>query len=274
VYRDTAAGRVPIQRLRAAFVAAGGQYAVSDVSAAWLWKFVPQPPSTVELSIRAGSGRRKAQEGFVLHRSRDLEPVEVVNHRTMLVTNPLRTLVDLAASVPPRTLAAAVDVALASQLVTIAGLETELERLSRKGRPGPAVVRRDLTKRGFIGVPDPSVLESKFQRVVRRIEPLGVPGPVAELKVGPDGEYRLDLAWEEVMFAVEVDGYVWHFSPEQSQRDNTRRRQLRRMGWFLQVYTWVDVVREPARVAREIVADYRQCAGARSLPGRPVQGGT
>jgi hypothetical protein len=274
VYRDTAAGRLPIQRLRAAFVAAGGQYAISDASAAWLWKLLPQPPMTVELSIRAGSGRRKAQEGFVLHRSRDLEPFEVVSHRTMLVTNPLRTLVDLAGSVLPLTLASAVDVALASKLVTLAGLEAELERLSRKGRPGPAALRRDLTNRGLIGVPDPSVLESKLQRVVQRIEPLGAPSPVAELKVGTDGEYRLDLAWEAVMFAIEVDGYVWHSSPEHSKRDNARRRQLRRMGWFLQVYTWVDVVREPSRVAREIVADYRQCAEARVLPGRPAQGRT
>jgi len=54
--------------------------------------------------------------------------------------------------------------------------------------------------------------------------------------------------------SIEVDGYVWHFSPEHQRRDHARRNQLIRAGWTLLVYTWRDVLEQPDRVAAEITA--------------------
>ena len=55
---------------------------------------------------------------------------------------------------------------------------------------------------------------------------------------------------------IEVDGYAYHSSPEQLQRDNARRNALEVEGWQFLVYTWLDVTREPRRVAAEIAAFY------------------
>jgi very-short-patch-repair endonuclease len=70
------------------------------------------------------------------------------------------------------------------------------------------------------------------------------------------GEYRLDFAYPELKLAIEVDGYVWHFSPEHTGRDNNRRNKLTLQGWQILVYTWREVADEPERVAREIAAAY------------------
>jgi very-short-patch-repair endonuclease len=75
--------------------------------------------------------------------------------------------------------------------------------------------------------------------------------------VGPDGEYRLDYAIPDAKVALEVDGYVWHFSPEHKRSDEARRRRLVLEGWRRLVYTWVDVMREPAGLAREYLAAIR-----------------
>ena len=68
--------------------------------------------------------------------------------------------------------------------------------------------------------------------------------------------------------AVEVDGYVWHFSPAQAQSDNKRRNRLRLAGWTVLVYSWLDVSKDQTRVITEIVGAYRQCQIlAAAVPG-------
>lgn len=264
VYRDASAPRIPYQALRAAFVAAGGYGVISHRSAAWIWGFVSLFPEQPELSIGAGSDAARKREGLIVHRSRDLNNAQIAIHRTLRVTTPLRTLVDLAAFVSPSTLADAIDAGLASKFITPAGLEAEIGRLSRPGRPGVGPLRRHLAERGFIGAPAPSVLESRMGRLILSIRPVRVPVPTPELCVGSEGEYRLDFAWPAVMFAVEVDGFAFHSSPESARRDKARRNQLRRSGWTLREYTWVDVVRDPERVQQEIASDYLGCLALRA----------
>jgi hypothetical protein len=169
------------------------------------------------------------------------------------VTDLLRTLVDLGACVTLKELTDALDRALAKRMLTIPDLLAALKHLGKRGRPGVRALRQILKERGFIGVPHPSVLESKTQRLFVRHR---LPLPHCELVTGKDGEYRLDFAYPELKLAVEVDGYVWHFSPEHTCRDNNRRNKLTLQGWQILVYTWREVVDEPERVAREIAAAY------------------
>jgi very-short-patch-repair endonuclease len=132
--------------------------------------------------------------------------------------------------------------------VTVAGLVAEANRLARQGRVGVPALRSALKRRDFVGQPHPSVLEIRTARAFRAHR---VRLPKAEVIAGPDGEYRLDYAIPDAMIALEVDGYVWHFSPEHKRRDEARRRQLVIEGWRLLVYTWVDVVGQPNVMVRE-----------------------
>jgi very-short-patch-repair endonuclease len=87
-----------------------------------------------------------------------------------------------------------------------------------------------------------------------------LPIPSAEHEQGPDGEYRLDFAYADRKLAIEVDGYVWHFSPDHLKRDHSRRNRLQAAGWRVLVYTWRDVTQDPGRVASEIAAAYGAAA--------------
>jgi hypothetical protein len=148
---------------------------------------------------------------------------------------------------------------VARRLVSIAALLAELRRLGKRGRPGVGALRELLKRRGFVGVPHPSVLESKTQRMFLTHK---LPLPECELVTGKEGEYRLDFAYPALKLAIEVDGYVWHFSPEHTRRDHNRRNALTLQGWVILVYSWRDITQEPARVAREIAEAYGNAIAA------------
>jgi very-short-patch-repair endonuclease len=253
VYRDTAVPRSGHQDLRAAHLATAGHGVASMLSAAWLWELLRKLPAQPELSIRRGA-RDCRIPGVTVHYVSDLDISQTTSRRNIPVTNPLRTLVDLAGSATTQTLTAAVDAALATRLVTVAGLSAELERLAHRGRPGIEAFRRHLLERGFAGAPAPSVLESKMCRLLAALD---VSMPSIEFRTDADGAYRLDFAWPEIWLAIEVDGYLYHSTPEHKERDEDRRNRLQRQGWKLQVYNWRQVCREPERVAAEIAGFYR-----------------
>jgi REase_MTES_1575/Transcriptional regulator, AbiEi antitoxin len=257
VYRHAATPSDAYQDLRAGYVATRGVGVVSHRSAAWVWGLLPGPRAMTELSVPTNGPRPRGHPHLIVHRSGDLDLSKVVHRHSIIVTNPLRTLVDIAGVIAPADLTEAVDAAAARHLVTIAGLAAELERLARPGRDGVGVLRRHLIERGFVGAPEPSVLEAHARRLVLRS---GLPLPEVELRVGEEGEYRLDIAWPAIRFTIEVDGYAWHFSPEHLRRDLSRRNVLEQLGWTIHVFTWHEVVNRPDKVIAQITATYRRLA--------------
>jgi very-short-patch-repair endonuclease len=234
-------------------LATGPTAVASHRSAAWLWGLIDHPPPAPELTLPGRDQRGRRLRGVAARQSTDLDDRRTIVRRGIPCTDALRTLVDLGAVVRTRCLSDAVDRALATRLVTVAGLIAELGRVGRPGRTGVGTLRRVLTERGFVGAPEPSVLESKAQRLFRRE---GLPVPSFELVTGPEGEYRLDTASQALLLAIEFDGYACHFSPEHLQRDHVRRNRLQAQGWRCLIYTWCDVVRSPRRVACEIADMY------------------
>jgi hypothetical protein len=256
VYRDAASPKTDHQTLRAACALTAPVGVASHQSAAWIWGMTDRPPERPVVTVPYEHHHGVRTSAVVVHRSKDLDAASVRQRRAIPTTDPLRTLVDLAATVTPQQLADAVDRALAKKLVSIPALLGELKRLGRQGRRGAGALRRLLNDRGFIGVPYPSVLESKTRRLFDRFR---LPVPDCEF-VTEEGAYRLDFAYPTLKLAIEVDGYVWHFSPEHQRRDNARRNALRLQGWQIYVYNWKEITQEPARVATEIAAAYRAAA--------------
>ncbi|MBO0732037.1 MAG: DUF559 domain-containing protein, partial [Acidimicrobiaceae bacterium] len=124
----------------------------------------------------------------------------------------------------------------------------ELERLGRRGRRGAGVLRAALKRRGFSGVPNPSVLESRLHRLLYQggVTPIGT-----EVRLGPERRYRVDaMLCKDVV--LEVDGYSYHNSPEQFAEDKRRRQRLRLSGLVVLEYTWADVVHDGRRVLSEV----------------------
>jgi len=259
IYRDAATPRTPDQRLLAACLATGPYAVASHRSAAWLWGLIDQPPPAPEVTVPRGDQHGRRVRGVVAHQSADLDPSRTIVRRAIACTDALRTVVDLGAVVATRTLADAVDRALATRLVSVTGLLAEVGLVARQGRNGTRATRGLLTDRGLLGGPAPSVLESRMKRLFDRYN---LPSPHFEVVAGVHGEYRLDAAYPALRFAVEVDGYAWHSSPEHLQRDHSRRNRLQSQGWFILVYTWQDVVNDPARVAREVAGLHARLSAA------------
>jgi very-short-patch-repair endonuclease len=245
VLRLAGSPRTPEQDLLACCLGAGPSGVASHQSAAWMWEMLARPPSHHAVTVSRGGRTRLT--GVHLHRPVDY-PTRVVIVKHIPCTNPLRTLIDFAAVCPATAFDDAVDRALARRLLTVAGLEAELGRLGRHGRNGVTTVRDSLERRGFIGARHPSVLESRTLRLLRQhgIKPLA-----CEVRMGPDGRYRIDILLAPRV-VMEVDGFAYHSNPEQVAEDKRRRTRIRLEGTILLDYTWRDIMHDPRRVIREV----------------------
>jgi very-short-patch-repair endonuclease len=242
VVREVVAPRTPEQALMIAVIEAGPTAVASHQSAAWLWGLLPGPDRHA-LTVPPPTSHKV--QGVIVHRLSDRPRL---SYRSGIpCTNPLRTLVDLAAVCLGDQLDEAVDRAIARRLITVDGIVAELDRLGRHGRRGAGAMRAALKRRGMISAPNPSVLESRVIRLLRQggIEPLGL-----EVKVCPDGRYRVDALLAPSV-AVEVDGHAYHSTPEQKSDDERRRAEIRLSGIFLLVYDWMAVTKDGRRVLSE-----------------------
>jgi very-short-patch-repair endonuclease len=208
------------QKLLAAVLSAGPGAAASHRSAARLW--VPAE----------------------VHHTRD--PIPIIRRRGVPTTNPMRTIVDLGAVCGKRQVEDALDQALVARLCSIAAVEWELASLARPGRRGAGTLHAVLDRRALADARPDGLLEPRFARLVRRYD---LPRPQFQYRVG---RYRLDFAYPDRRLGVEVDGYAAHAGRRAFQQDRDRQNALAALGWTLVRFTWDDVVRRPARVARTL----------------------
>jgi hypothetical protein len=243
------------QRLMAALLAAGPDAVASHASAAWLWQLRRDPPDRPSLTVP--SARHPRLAGADIFRLNDLDHLRVSRWRNFDCTDPLRTLVDLAAVAPREDLVRAVDKALSEGLVTVKGLEAEVARRAARGRRGVSELRSLLSERGLTGEPEPSALEAATVALLARWR---IPILGREVRAGDGGRYRLEFSLPPPVM-LEVDGFAYHWSPEAKAYDEERRNHLRLQGIFLLVYTWRDIFFDGRRVGRETLAAIDRFAG-------------
>jgi very-short-patch-repair endonuclease len=261
VYAAGGMGLSPEGAISAACSAAGPSAVASHRSAAWLWGLLETPPAVPTVTVPATVRRRIS--GVVTYRSGQRPPA--TRRREIPATTAPRTILDLAAVASDRELDHAVDVALARRYVRV----DQLQRLAspRRGsrRLGALALRRALRRRGFLGAPTPSVLESRTSRLLRRwkIEPLAADVPIL------GNRYRADYKLAPAVL-LEVDGYAYHSSPEAKAADSRRRNALRSAGYTIIEADWITVVHHPEQLRAEIerVLGRRLPGGRGPAPGR------
>jgi very-short-patch-repair endonuclease len=246
VYALPGAAHDPLIAVRAALVAAGPDAVASHATAGWLQGMVEKPPAVVHVTIPRDD--RPPLAGVRVHRCRPAPKARPF--RGVRCTDPVRTILDMAATATPAEIDDAVDRALAAGTLRLSDLEAEAAPTKTRRR-GTAQLRRCLKTRGRIGGPNPSVLESVMARLFRRYR---LPVPRPEVRAGSDGQFRIDYAYPEQRVAIELYGYAWHHSPDQLTHDLGRQRALTLEGWTVLVFTWHDITTDPGRVAAEIRA--------------------
>ena len=195
-----------------------------------LWKFAEVASDRLEVSI-AGRARRSVT-GIFTRYPRTLTRREMTKLGVIPVTTPTRTLLDLAAIVDPATLEDALDDGIRHGLVTAKALLTRLSGTDPRGRCGLPVLEAPAYQR--VGRP---LAGSRLETFVRRtFARAGLPTPIPQYEiVARDGSFvgRVDFAFPEARLAIEVDGYAFHSSRKDWERDRVRQNEVVALGWFV-----------------------------------------
>lgn len=239
-------------RWMAAVLTCGPEAVLSHESAAALWGIRNQRRAEIEVSVPAGERHRRA--GIRVHRRSNLGPADVGHHLGIPVTQPICTLVDLAARLPANQLEAAVNEADKLGLTDPEALRSALGELP--GRRGAAALRKLLDRRTFT-LTD-SELERRFLPIARRA---GLTKPETGRRVNG---FKVDFYWPELGLIVETDGLRYHRTPAQQANDRIRDQAHARAGLTSLRFTHAQVAYEAHGVEATLVAVARRLPGAQA----------
>ena len=260
VYRLSGAPITWNQRLLAGVLATGGAGSHRAAVAVWGAELGPVPP--VEVSV--DRGRAPRPPGVVVHRTTNLTARDITRRYGILVTNPLRTLVDLGAVAGHAQVEDALDSLTSRRIITVEGVQAYRARLAGKGRRGVGVLGDVLDNRALGTQRADGMLEPVMARLCRAN---ALEMPAFQVWVWIEGGWRrMDFAYEAEMINIEVDGYEDHGGKYDNWADDLERDNvLTALGWRVLRFTWNDVRHRPAYVAHIITAvraERRRALGA------------
>ncbi|MCE2530058.1 MAG: DUF559 domain-containing protein [Acidimicrobiia bacterium] len=197
--------------------------------------------------------------GVQVHQSTDLDRRYVTHIAGFPVTNPIRTLFDLASVTEIDELLGIAQKALARRRVTFEGLAEILEELGRRGRPGTTRFRKLLEEVSPGCVAPESVMEEKM---IALLSASDLPMPTLQMPLPWRGPVkgRADFAYENARVIIECDGRRWHTTMEAFEKDRRRDNLAQLNGWRVLRFTWHDLTERPARVLDQITQALRPAA--------------
>jgi hypothetical protein len=228
---------------------------ISGVAAARLWEFRhvwrPDIPHLV-----VGHDRTPITQGVVLRRSNVIAAEDAVERPDGIrLTSPPRSWFDCARDLDDERFERLTEWVL-DRHVSVQTLWRTSQRLQARGRPGLARVKRVMSKRADWQKPADSGLELRvlaaLERrgiVLVRQYPLRLPNG---LTIHPDG------ADPSIRWALEIDHVTWHGGRLDSQRDKTRDRNARLIGWEVERVTDQELMDDFDGVIDQLVALYRR----------------
>lgn len=153
----------------------------------------------------------------------------VTKVRGMRVTDPKRTLLDLAGVCSPQATEAALDEALRKRLVTLIGLKRMLQSNGTRGRKGAGVLERLVDERDPRQRPTESQLETLTRRIIKDAR-LPLPDQQRPIR---DGSHlrRVDFIYDTAGVIIEVDSFTHHSDKNDWWSDMERRNGLTKQKW-------------------------------------------
>ncbi len=183
--------------------------------------------------------RSSKRDGYIVHETKDLRPVDIDECHGIPCTSLVRTLLDLPAVEHPFRVEQALDHACRTSPDLLALVDARFRQVARRGRSGTRPMRRILGERTGAYIPP----GSEFERLALRwIEQAGIETPVKQFKI-VDGDFTayFDVAWPHLRFGMECDSLAFHFSRAAQEWDRKRRRHLKRLGWEVAEFTYDEV---------------------------------
>ena len=227
------------QAVRATVIAAGGGIVASHSTVARLYG-VPVDDGTDSadrvIEVLGPLGRGVRLDGVVGHRSGQLPSIDVTTCAGIPCTTPTRLVLDLSGRLDDDALGSLIDELIRRRLVDLEVLRAR----SRLLRPGPGYspkrLQRVLALRPARHDPGESVLEARIMAIILRC---GFPAPVQQLSVVIGRRsYRLDFGYPDQLVYLEGDGFGYHCTATDLDRDARRRNALVVDGWRPLTFTW------------------------------------
>lgn len=232
----------PWWREAAAILACGACSAISHVSAAVMRQIVGSRAMDDHVDVICTRSDHAARVGLRVRRLRTLRPDEVAMLHGLPVTTAPRTLLDLAAVLPPRRLEQALAEAFATAASSEAAVKRMVERHPRQKGVGAL--------RALLGQDEPALARSEAEeRALALVIRAGLPRPRCNVRVLG---YRVDFLWPRERLVVEVDGFAAHSSRQRFERDRARDTALVAAGYRVIRVTWRKLCDEPEKVAVQI----------------------
>jgi predicted transcriptional regulator of viral defense system len=230
-------------RYLAAVMACGSGAVLSHRSAADLWGLRPNS-RWLEVTATRGS---KAVAGVRVHRTRMLAPQDYTVHDGIPVTSVARTLLDLGAVLRDPDLATAIDRAERSRIFDLAKVTEVLDRA--KGRRGARALRQAIA--AYEPSTEKSVLERRFRGLLETAPEIPTPSFNAAVE-GEQTTHEVDAFWPDRQLAIQLDGFEFHRTRRDRERDATSDADLELAGRRVMRLTWDDVAVHAERTLRRL----------------------
>jgi hypothetical protein len=244
--RVFAVGRNPLSRhgRYLGVVMAGGSRAfLSHRPAGDLWA-IRRAEAGLELTVPTVC---RELPDVLLHRTRMLDPQDFTRHHGIPVTSVARTLLDLAAVLRPGDLEVAIDRAERLGLFDLDAVVDVLDRA--KGRRGSGALRM------AVAAYEPSTQKSELERDFKRLLETAPDIPTPFFNALVDGESRtneVDAHWEARRLAIQLDGFEFHRTRRDRERDAASDANLELAGYRVLRLTWDDVTANRNRTLRRV----------------------
>ena len=230
-------------RYLAAVMAGGERAALSHRSAANLWGLRPSA-GRVEITVSQADG---GVPGVEVHRTRMLDAIDFTIEDGIAVTSVARTLLDLSAVVRPLDLDKAIDRAERLRIFDLTAVVDVLDRA--RGRRGATALRRAIA--AYEPSTQKSELERRFSKLLESAG--GIPRPIFNALIdGETGTHEVDAYWPEQKLAVQLDGFEFHRTRRDRERDAASDADLELAGHRVMRLTWDDAVVHGERTLRRV----------------------
>jgi very-short-patch-repair endonuclease len=163
------------------------------------------------------------------------------------VTSVARTLLDLSTVVKAPDLATAIDRAERSGIFHLTAVIEVLDRAN--GRRGARALRRAIA--AYEPSTQKSLLERRFKALLRTAP--YIPSPAFNAVVqGEQATHEVDAFWAEQELAIQLDGFEFHRTRRDRERDATSDADLELVGQRVMRLTWDDVTVHGERTLRRL----------------------
>jgi very-short-patch-repair endonuclease len=229
-------------RWMAAVLAGGPDAVLSHVSAAALWEMRASEATWIDITVpRTG---RRSRPALRVHRPRRLLPDEVTIRHRIPVTSASRTVLDMAARLPPTRLYRLLDQVEIRELTDYTALSAVAA--AHPGHRGARKLREALRTHEAGTDATKSDLEALFLGLCHHH---GLPTP----RVNPTvAGKEVDFLFADGRLVVETDSWRYHKTRQAFENDRARDARLARAGYRTLRFTDRQLEREPGMVAETV----------------------